>query len=1168
MRINTLELIRYGKFTDKILDFGARVKGETDFHIIYGPNEAGKSTIFSAWLDFLFGIETRSRYNFLHPYPAMRIGAKLEISGGPCSLIRIKRPQNSLLDGKDQPVGENLILCELNGLDRDSYSAMFSLDDETLEKGGENILASHGDLGQMLFSASAGLGDFASKLQQIQTEADEFHKGRVRSTKLAELKDRLIRLKDERDRIDILASDYARLSEAQRSSLQSYEQASLELGKIQSRIEELQRNAMLLPRLEKLRKRRADIACFAWQEEPPRHWNDKLPELRKDAIILSTRLETLRKEMDARAKDLLETALNDPILNESPAIDALQDLGARYRTALRDIPERQIQLREADAAISEILARIGRAGELSPELLILAAPISSAFRVLMERYSGVAERLRTAEHEVIGARHRLGEAEAKLKAIGGNLESRNREPAELASLATALTLSRAVDHEGSLRMARKTLAACEDTLGRRMTALGDWAGDIDAIAAMNPPERSVVADFKMRIEASSRNVATKQDAAIRLSQATRILKAERDTLRETSGLIDDAEISELRRSRDTAWEVHLHTLDRQSADAFEISMRSDDLARQRRYGHLADIAGIRQMTLSLAKLSAELSEAESDLDAAQREDARLRSDFRAFYQAFAPDMSDEMRPAELEAWLERRELAIDALLDVRAARRDISNVIEARDLAIVRLKKACENVGIACSSDTLEDLTLAAQNFVDGQSEAIGLRKSVEARASELSERERALEIAGNDHERWTRDWQDTCLACWLGENGAIPTLSTVGEILSMLEKLPQAIGNRASLADRIAKMELDVDNFQTQLSSHAESLEMQGADALVLFNQMTERFQKARFASEQANAKTVELEAVRKTMDEVEDRHAALTRQIAEMTDFFQVSTLDAVENRLEELRIQHELAQEAGELEEEILLAMGVDNIETVEARLGLLDKAALENELATLRPAFDVQNQRCRDLYAEFTRANDQLVSIKGDADVALIEEQRRTILLEIEDGARRYMRLRLGIAATETALRLYRDRHRSSMMAKASEAFRIVSRGAYTGLASQPDKDREILIAKSADGASKDAAELSKGTRFQLYLALRVAGYHEYATGRSVLPFIADDIMETFDDFRAEEAFRLFASMADVGQVIYLTHHRHLCDIARAVCPSVQIHHLDKPDGALPMIGTTP
>jgi uncharacterized protein YhaN len=58
----------------------------------------------------------------------------------------------------------------------------------------------------------------------------------------------------------------------------------------------------------------------------------------------------------------------------------------------------------------------------------------------------------------------------------------------------------------------------------------------------------------------------------------------------------------------------------------------------------------------------------------------------------------------------------------------------------------------------------------------------------------------------------------------------------------------------------------------------------------------------------------------------------------------------------------------------------------------------------------------------------------------------------------------------------------------------------------------------------------------------------------VPFIADDIMETFDEPRSEEVFRLFAQMAEVGQVIYLTHHRHLCEIAAQVVPHVRVHEI--------------
>ena len=85
-------------------------------------------------------------------------------------------------------------------------------------------------------------------------------------------------------------------------------------------------------------------------------------------------------------------------------------------------------------------------------------------------------------------------------------------------------------------------------------------------------------------------------------------------------------------------------------------------------------------------------------------------------------------------------------------------------------------------------------------------------------------------------------------------------------------------------------------------------------------------------------------------------------------------------------------------------------------------------------------------------------------------------------------------------------------------------------------------------------MSKGTRFQLYLALRLAGYQEFAKLRPAVPFLADDIMETFDEPRSEEVFRLLAEMGRIGQTIYFTHHRHLCDMAKAVVPGVRVHEL--------------
>jgi uncharacterized protein YhaN len=307
---------------------------------------------------------------------------------------------------------------------------------------------------------------------------------------------------------------------------------------------------------------------------------------------------------------------------------------------------------------------------------------------------------------------------------------------------------------------------------------------------------------------------------------------------------------------------------------------------------------------------------------------------------------------------------------------------------------------------------------------------------------------------------------------------------------------------------------------------------------------------------KTEELARAQARIEQHETERYILEEAKTRMTGVFGVSSLEEVSVKLTALRQREDLDRQMAQATAEITEAVGVDTVDAAEAVLGALDRAALDVALIGIETRVEDEDKRCRELFSAKENAVAAVERIGGDAAVAALEERRRTVLVEIEEGARDYLRLRMGAAATEQALRIYRDRHRSSMMERASDAFRLVSRGAYARLEPQRRKDSEILVAIPAGGGSKDADQLSKGTRFQLYLALRVAGYHEFARTRSAVPFISDDIMETFDDFRAEEAFRLFGEMAEIGQVIYFTHHRHLCDIAARVCPEVRIHSLER------------
>jgi len=214
MRLSRLDLTRFGHFTDFSLDFGEPVPGKADLHIIFGPNEAGKTTALNAYLDLLFGVPTRSQHNFLHDYDNMRIGACLEIDGTEHELVRIKKRQNDLLDASSNPGSPAILARSLGGMNREQYRAMFSLDDETIEQGGDDILASHGDLGQLLFSAAAGLSDLSGVLDKAREAAENFHKKSARKSFLAEARRKLKALEKEIRDIDLNATRFHALRTA------------------------------------------------------------------------------------------------------------------------------------------------------------------------------------------------------------------------------------------------------------------------------------------------------------------------------------------------------------------------------------------------------------------------------------------------------------------------------------------------------------------------------------------------------------------------------------------------------------------------------------------------------------------------------------------------------------------------------------------------------------------------------------------------------------------------------------------------------------------------------------------------------------------------------------------------------------------------------------------
>ena len=1161
MRLNRLDLTRYGKFTDHVIDFGAPVSGGCDLHIVYGPNEAGKSTLFSAWLDLLFGIAAQSSYNFIHPYPNMQIGASINLDGTSSEFVRIKRAQNSLLDRQNQPVSDGALLAGLGGLDRTNYQTMFSLDDESLEQGGESILASRGDLGELLFSASAGLGELSQQLVQLRGETEEFYKPRAQKRILGELKAELAELKAERDSIDIQASKYAQLSKELEEAGNRHDETCDQRRQLRGRLAAVDRLLTARPRMADLERLQQQLNKLIDLPDVAPEWRQQVRDLGNEEAALEAGGAALSEEIERLAAERETIGVDTKILSLESRLAELERQRTRHDTAEEDLPERRAALTRIDATISQLLIRLEQSGTHKPEELLLSSARTATLRELIDTRASLDVRLATARKEVTDAKAGREDAQEQLRAAGGRDTTPEQRQSQLDALSEVLTVLRNSDHELRHHSAERAIALTRQDLDTRLEALAPWHGETADLRTMRPPSTDTLRKWKLQTEQTDSKSAELAQEISRLGQTLRRFEAEAEALAQSRALPSTAENQALRAARDEAWTRHKAGLDPQTATAFETAMQNHDDAADRRAAHQAEVAKLNEIAVQSAIAKADLEAAETARSELETARAELRDSIAAAISELADTLPAEMTLEALEDWLKRRELALEADDALRRHLHDLETAEQDRQAARARLVRALAPLDPdAAAEDELEALATRARHLISHETRLDTHRRNLAEQDRILKRRELDLRNADEEAQAWMLAWKQACAGCWLGEGEKAPTAAEIREALPLLGEMATALNDRASLADRIAKMERDQAGYTAALHAAASEIgvETDSVASATIARQLAERLaaaEKARTRHEDLSRQIEDATERQRRHGETSAVHAA---KKARMLDGLGAETLaDAaltIEQALERKQLAGRVEQTAFEIRE----TLGAGSLEDARSQLEAADTDQLREEKQELEAALETLDAEVQHLFAARTRASDAINAVGGDDAVARIEQQRKTVLLAIAEGAERYLRLSAGIIAMEQALTLYRERHSSSMMQRASDAIRIISRGRYTGLASQPDhgrdKGRELLIAIQNDGTSKQAAEMSKGARFQLYLALRVAGFHEFAATRQTVPFIADDIMETFDDFRAEETFRLFAGMAKVGQVIYLTHHRHLCDIARSVCPDVTIHEL--------------
>jgi len=277
------------------------------------------------------------------------------------------------------------------------------------------------------------------------------------------------------------------------------------------------------------------------------------------------------------------------------------------------------------------------------------------------------------------------------------------------------------------------------------------------------------------------------------------------------------------------------------------------------------------------------------------------------------------------------------------------------------------------------------------------------------------------------------------------------------------------------------------------------------------------------------------------EKRNVIEQQQLIEkdVNELLEVSAFEVAEAKIEELLQLFNLC----DTEE-------VKNASAEKTAINLVNRSKLDEKLAEFDIEESEHEQSLASEQAELRSLKKQIDAMQLDEKISTLRQQEADIINEMEAGIVDTLKLRLGLHAITRGLQHFREKNQSSMLEAAKESFTRLTCGNYINLVTRPnDKGIEQLIATEQSGQSKSADGLSQGTRGQLYLALRIAAYHEYKQHRTPLPFIADDIFETFDEHRTSAALAEFSAMAEHGQVIYFTHHQHVVSLAKEMLPSI-------------------
>lgn len=322
MRFSELHLIRYGQFDGCRLAFP---QTPSDLHVVYGPNEAGKSTTMAAIADLLFGFPHVAAYDFQFDKLLLRVGGVIQGSGPPLTCRRKRGNARTLLDAADQPIDDGRLTALLAGQTRESFLRAFSLDHARLREGGRSMLEAKDDIGQAIFAAGSGLVGVTRLAEALEEEAKAIWSERASASRSYYVAQKAY--EEARARLretQLKSAHWAELKKILEGHERELEELRAQREAVQTALQRTERRRRVLTPLARRAHLLEELAALGEVPDLPADARAILDRATRVIAESETKLRLAREQREAAEKFLGELNYDPALLNRRAQVTQLR----------------------------------------------------------------------------------------------------------------------------------------------------------------------------------------------------------------------------------------------------------------------------------------------------------------------------------------------------------------------------------------------------------------------------------------------------------------------------------------------------------------------------------------------------------------------------------------------------------------------------------------------------------------------------------------------------------------------------------------------------------------------------------------------------------------------------------------------------------------------------